>query len=582
MRRNRVHLSLWGKLMAFIVAPVLLTVTVIQLVTLVSFRRLQIETAAESVRTQAFSIARSYKEMYGEVIQGINLITIDEELQDLIVRAEPDTEAWLNDNRALRSLIVEKTVLNEGIEAIYLYDQAGRMRTFWHRNYRLGSTVPLYPEMPTDWTLPSGRVTSRMDGERLLFVRRINSMTNLSLTGYCLVIYDRSAFAAQLDWNGLGILLDEREELISENCDTPEEARLLAQACTQDAGRLSVPGVGEVLYAQVRSQPEGWRTLALVRISDVTQPSTLLQRTVIAVSLFALFLAAGICLLTARRWFVEPIRRIRRTLSQAEQGDYAQRVGLRTGDELEALGDSVDTMLAQTDSLINQGLKNDLLQRESQLAALQAQVNPHLLHNALECINWLAEFDRKQEIRQVTLSLSRLMQSLTNAPRSVPLREELDYTRSFLTIYDILLGKRLTYEINLYTSAEIMVPRLTIQPLVENAVIHGIKPSLQPGHIDVSVSDSGEGILISVFNDGVAMTPEKTAAISAFAQGKGGGEGLGVGLRNVIRRLRLVYGDRAVLRCRSDPAWGTVFDVTLPVTKEEREEAAHVEDPDRG
>jgi len=582
MRQNRVHLSLWGKLMAFIVAPVLLTVTVIQLVTLISFRRLQIETAAESVREQALSIARSYKEMYGAVIQGINLITIDEELQELINRAEPGTEGWLNDNRALRSLIVEKTVLNDGIEAIYLYDQAGRMRTFWHRNYRLGSTVPLYPDMPTNWALPSGRVTSRMDGERLLFIRRINSMTNLSLTGYCLVIYDRSAFAAQLDWSGQGILLDEREEIVSENCDTLEEAQLLTQACTEDAGRVNVPGVGDVLYAQVRSQPEGWRTLALVRVSDVTQPSTLLQWTLIAVSLFSLFLAAGICLLTARRWFVEPIRRIRRTLRQAEQGDYAQRVCLRTGDELEALGDSVDTMLAQTDSLINQGLKNDLLQRESQLAALQAQINPHLLHNALECINWLAEFDRKQDIRQVTLSLSRLMQSLTNAPRSVPLREELDYTRSFLTIYDILLGKRLTYEINLYTSAEIMVPRLTIQPLVENAVIHGVKPSLQPGHIDISVSDSSEGILISVFNDGVAMSAEKTAAINAFAQGKGESEGMGVGLRNVIRRLRLVYGDRAVLRCRSDPAWGTVFDVSLPVTKEEREGAAHVEDTDRG
>ena len=164
----------------------------------------------------------------------------------------------------------------------------------------------------------------------------------------------------------------------------------------------------------------------------------------------------------------------------------------------------------------------------------------------------------------MTLALAKLMQSLNDGARVVPLEQELDYTRYFLRIYEVLLEGRLSYTVACDTTAAVNIPRLTIQPLVENAVIHGIKQSMTPGHIHISVTDTEQGILISVSDDGVGMSEAQVEQINAFARGETAGDGLGVGIRNVIQRLRLFYGDHPRLHCTSRPSWGTSMDMILP------------------
>ena len=569
---------LWAKLMTFVVLPVLLIVVLMLSVSIFAMRNIQVEAAKDSNRRLVDLMMGNYDEMYNSVISSINLITVDDTLQTLMTQSRPGTEAWLNDNRELRSLISDRTLTNRSVKAIYLYGTDGAMRTFWHRDYRLGSTVPIYPSFPEKWGDASGRVSNRMDRGELLFTRRILSRVDLRLIGYCLVIYDATSFNITYDDASTqsaaqAVLVNAQDEIIVHRCASGAVASaMVAVSAGEDGNReTAVEGLGKVILSSASSRSTHWRVVSCVPVPEIVQTSTVLIRTLVIVSLLSLILGAGICAVMARRWFVRPVREIGETLRAVEDGDYTMRVDIRTGDELEELGESINHMLQKTDSLINQGLRNELLQRESQLAALQAQINPHLLHNALECINWLAEFNRKDDIRRVTLALSRLMQSMTETPRMITIAQELDYTRSFLTIYDILLENRLHCTITDETDTGMLIPRMMIQPLVENAVIHGIKPSTQPGHIDISVSETDEGILISVFNDGVPMTEAQTAAINAYAVSEDDGSMLGVGLRNIIRRMHLLYGRSASLHCSSEAEWGTVFDLVLPYNDENTE-----------
>ena len=587
----RKKLSLWGKFVAFIIIPVLLIFLVMLFVIIHVSRTIQLESAVQENQELVDMLIGNYDEMYATVVSNINLITTDESLQKLIARSEYGTEDWLNDNRELRSEISDKTILNSSIEAIYLYDSLGRMRTFWHQNYRLGSTVPLYPTFPSEWGAESGKVTSRMDQDYLLFTRRINSITNLKPVGYCLVIFDKTSFDVSFqralnNRNNYIILLDASGNIITHSVSDDENAYAIMEACNgaEDSTRTEIPVIGDAIIARTRSVVTGWETISVCPVPEIVRSSTLLTRTLFFVSFVSLLLGAVIALFMAHRWFITPLRQIEDILLKVEGGDYTQRVCVYTGDELEELGKSVNHMLARTDTLINQVLKTELLYRESQFSALQAQINPHFLHNALECINWLAEYQRKDDIRKVTLALSRFMQSLMDTPRLVTVQEELECTKSFLTVYDILLENRLQYTIGLNTEENTIVPRLSIQPLVENAVIHGIKPSMHPGHIDINVSDTDSGILISVYNDGVPMTEAITNSINEFADGTGNGEGLGVGLKNVITRMHLMYGHRASLHCSSDPISGTVFDLIVPYDPSENPEGGdvNVQDSDRG
>lgn len=576
MKNERRRTSLWVRLMFSIVLPLLVVVLVLEYGSIGVAMQLQISDAQVLNAELMQTVGKNYDEMNQTVKSCFNLITMDEDLQELLSRNEYGSDGWINDNWEIKSVILDKTLLIDNINAIYIYDAQGRARTFWQRSNKLGTTSSLYPKINKSWCDPSGRIAARMNGEHLLYVRQINSRKNLEPIGYCLLIYDKDAFNVNFDkMNGRRIIVkDENGRIISYNGANRTDAMQIARAVdalgTDFEGQAEIPTVGSAIISQYTSRVNGWHTISVVAVNQIVRSSEMLVRILMGLGVLCVALGVCVCICLANQQIIRPLQRITEALRRVDEGDYSQRLDIHTGDELEQLALSINEMLSRTDNLINQVLHDKLLHKELQLEALQAQVNPHLLHNVLECINWLAEFGRKAEIRSVTLALSRLMQSLYDAPQFVTLEEELEYTQCFLSIYDILLENRLTYTITTDVERGLRIPRLTIQPLVENAVIHGIKQSMRPGHIDINITDTQQGVLISILDDGVGMDEEMIRRINAFADETGGEEGLGVGLRNVIKRIHLLYGGEALLHCTSDPAWGTLFDLVLPYAMKEK------------
>lgn len=571
--------SLGTKLLWSIVLPMILLVLIVETGGILMSMELQTENAALLNDELVNTLGKNFEEMNASIRSYFNLITMDEELQEMLGRGERGDFIYMEDNVDIKRIISNKVLLSDNIEAVYIYDADGFLRTFWHRKIGLGFEA-LYPTMAQDWCAPSGRIDSFVDDGHLLYVRQINSMDDLKKLGYALVMYDTQAFTVQFDslikrQDYMIFLLDGGGQTIAHNGSSTQiidEYRRIEEKA--GSGEIRLPGLGRAMYSVYVSPEYGWQTVSIISREQTLRSSKMLISMMLGAGVMALIIGSVICMMLVHRHIVQPIRQMTNVMHTADMGDYTKRLSVCTGDELEGLAESMNEMMERTDNLVNQILKDKILHRELQLSALQAQINPHLLHNTLECINWLAEFGRKEDIRTVTLSLSRLMQSLTRGARIVSLDEELEYTRCFLRIYEILLDKRLSYTIEKNVTSDLRLPRLTIQPLVENAVIHGIKKSMQGGHIDIRVSEAPQGVLISVLDDGTGMEPAMVEAFNRFAADESEGETrLGVGLRNVISRVHLLYGKNATLNCTSDPSWGTLIDLTLPYGMKEGADA---------
>lgn len=571
MRRGK---TLGIKLLWSIVLPMILLVLIVEASGILVSMQVQIEDSMLLNEELVNTLGKNFEEMNVSIHNYLNLITMDKELQSLLARSERGSQLYMEDNVDIKSLISDKVLLSDNVEAIYIYDADGFLRTFWHRRIGLG-VDELYRAMPKDWCDPSGRISSFMDTGHLLYVRQINSIENLQRLGYALVIYDTQAFTVQLDSlierNKYSLFLLDGEGVPVASNDSSVQIidEYLNANDTPKDGFLTLPSTGKVICSEYVSDVHTWKTVSIVSIEQTLRSSQMQIWIMVVSGVLALVLGCLLSMIMVHRIIVRPVRSMTQIMRAADTGDYTKRLSIRTGDELQVLAESMNGMLTRTDNLVNQVLADKLLHRELQLSALHAQINPHLLHNTLECINWLAEFGRKDDIRTVTLSLSRLMQSLTEGARIVSLDEELEYTRCFLQIYEVLLDKRLSYTIEKNVTSDLQLPRLTIQPLVENAVIHGIKKSLRGGHIDIRISEAPQGVLISVLDDGAGMDSAVVEAFNRFSAQESEEEPLlGVGIRNVISRVHLLYGSEAKLTCTSDPSWGTLIDLTLPYDKE--------------
>ncbi|MCI9487323.1 MAG: sensor histidine kinase [Lachnospiraceae bacterium] len=291
------------------------------------------------------------------------------------------------------------------------------------------------------------------------------------------------------------------------------------------------------------------------------------------VSIGYVLILAG-ALLISRRIMTNitgPIRRLCEMTRQVGKGDFAVQAREGSDDELAVLNSSFNRMVEEVGKLVEDIRIEQLNLRATELKLLQAQINPHFLYNTLDTIIWLAEAGDSEQVVTLVSALSDFFRTTLSKGRDyITVREEEAHIRSYLQIQRLRYRDILEYEIQIPEELyQYQILKLTLQPLVENALYHGIKNKRGMGHIRVTGESLGDRLVFRVWDNGKGMEPEELERVRKLIWGsQAGGDGpSGFGLFNVAQRIFLNYGAEYSLSIDSEAGEWTESVVEIPAVK---------------
>ena len=265
-----------------------------------------------------------------------------------------------------------------------------------------------------------------------------------------------------------------------------------------------------------------------------------------------------------------PLQRLRDSMSRVQEGQFdGSDVEIDSENEIGSLTKSFNVMTHRIQDLMEQNVKEQEAKRKSELKALQSQINPHFLYNTLDSIIWMAEGRKYEEVVLMTASLARLLrQSISNEDEVVPLQSEVEYAKGYLTIQKMRYKDKLEFEINVEPSIlNIPLIKLVLQPIIENAIYHGLKYKESKGLLQVKGFMKDGNAVLQVIDNGVGMDEETLAHI--YDKHKVNYHSNGVGVYNVQKRLKLYYGESYGITYESELCVGTTATITIPGMQEE-------------
>ena len=307
-------------------------------------------------------------------------------------------------------------------------------------------------------------------------------------------------------------------------------------------------------------------------ISAAAQASDRLQATlnVVLVLLLALLALTILFSVLAQRSLSHaihtPIARLEKFAAELAGGNLQARAPEKAVTELHELTESLNSMAGRLQDLIDENRREQENLKKSELRALQAQINPHFLYNTLDAIVWLAEAGQTREVIHITRALSDFFRiSLSQGKDWIPLSEEIKHLTGYLTIQKIRYRDILDYQIEIPDElGSCQVLKLLLQPLVENAIYHGIKHRRGRGLVKVTGRMEGTWLILQVQDNGAGMSPERLMQVRDGLCGDGG-ESAGYGLFNVNKRIQLYYNQPQGVWIESQVGEGTTVTLKLPV-----------------
>ncbi len=325
------------------------------------------------------------------------------------------------------------------------------------------------------------------------------------------------------------------------------------------------------LYAAQRSAHTKWTTWMLIPVASVTGEAQRTGLVVLVLCIGAVVLIGAILYVVTRR-VTQPLQRMARTMARVEQGEFGVRMPITpTRDEVGRLSRVFNTMLDSLERLITQVYEAQLREKDAQLLALQTQINPHFLFNTLNNMRALSRKRQAEAVATIAESLAELFRySMSNWNEPVPLHEELAHVNNYVTIQRARFGARFTFDCDV--PAELMgasVVKLSIQPLVENAISHGLDRRRNGLAILVRASRDETTLRIEVIDNGYGIDANTLARLQEtlaypLAAARLPTAEVGIGIVNIDRRIKLLFGERFGLTIHVDRDIGTIVEQHLP------------------
>ncbi len=436
---------------------------------------------------------------------------------------------------------------------------------------------------------PHSLMSGGIDKPVFAFGRQLFELSALKSVGIVLIETDADAIASALRNASLG----PGSNVVIQAADGVEIIRTNPVQSDMDRIPLGWPGPlkpGEVLLTEQKEamitaagiDMADWTVIGITPKRDLQLELRETQRFLLSVVIVLVFAATLLATFVSRS-FSSPFKRLIQQMKQVELGNFKGQVRVQSYQELNVLVSSFNRMVNQMDELIERIKLASISEKNAQLQALQSQVNPHFLFNTLDMIYWMLDERENDRLGKVILALSQIFRygSEWEEASRAPLRRELEQLRHYLTIIQTRLGGRVHTEFAIEDRwLELEVPKMFLQPIVENAVKYGLEPLDRPGLLRISSQERDGNLEIIVEDNGVGMEETALEHISRTLEesgssrrelesGEHGGTGRrGIGLQNVHLRIRLMFGENYGIGIASRLNEGTKVIVTIPIPPE--------------
>ena len=309
----------------------------------------------------------------------------------------------------------------------------------------------------------------------------------------------------------------------------------------------------------------GWKLLSVT-------PEKGLPLSNLKMKLFVVFVTASFLLaLVLINTFISskittPVQMLEKSVNAIEAGDLDTEVYMGGSYEIRHLGRSIGDMARQIKMLMEDIVTEHESKRKSEFDTLQSQINPHFLYNTLDIIVWMIENEQKQEAVNVVTALARFFRiSLSKGKSIITVKDELEHVRNYLMIQQMRFKNKFVYTIEAQEDVlELASLKLMLQPLVENAIYHGMEFMDGDGEIEVKVYREAENLWFQISDNGLGMTSQQVDSLLGSKPHVSSRRGSGIGVKNVNERIRLFFGEDYGLTIQSEPDEGTVIKICLP------------------
>ena len=338
----------------------------------------------------------------------------------------------------------------------------------------------------------------------------------------------------------------------------------------QGSGYVTAGLEGQRVVAfYVKSSVNDWYFINLVPRSAFLTGSRTSMLVIVCSFLLCIFFGITFALIQ-KRFVIGPIRELVVKIDRVKEGDFTEEDTVYPGDEIGALNQEFDEMSRRLKRLIEEVYTTKIKEQEAELNALIAQINPHFLYNTLDSIHWMAIKNRDYSVGEQLEALAAIFRHVLNRGEDcVTIASEVEFIQNYMAIMESRFGRRVKIQIQTEPGLEkVMIPKLIIQPLVENGILHGLEPKKEGGTILITIAEREKKLVIAVEDDGVGA--DEAEIVKKMKDGDGGKDTFA--LKNIDDRIRLRYGNSYGLRFESKPGEGTRVLVVMPL-EEENDEA---------
>ena len=412
------------------------------------------------------------------------------------------------------------------------------------------------------------------DTDRICVGKAILDFDTMKPIGYINIVYENSYFSAILkdnstEYSAASYVVNSQGRIMSTN-NTPYQGTKFPMDIQtlrkQEEAVYDMMDSTQAFYYVGDEMPNHWTLVQAVSVKEFY--GNLMRQIITAAMVVVIMLTVSVIFVwIATSRIAKPTRELLESMKTLGTENRYPRVKVVTQDEIGMIGTEYNKMAENIETLIEKVYKMELAQKQAELEFLQMQINPHFLYNALDTISWKALGEGNTDVSEMSIALAELLRATIKKESFIPLKEEMDTVRDYLYIQEQRFGDKISVKYQIEKDVdEYQVPNFILQPLIENAIIHGLELKLEKGKLLIRIRKEKGRLHFLVADDGVGMSTEEIKIL--YEQCEENDAGKSIGIKNVYRRLILCYGEESRLYIKSEKNSGTEIQFSIPLKKE--------------